>query len=1242
MRASCRVVETLKRYRVKARKPRPALTLLTAALVAFSAYAQPLSNLVFTVGTTIQEPSLNNWSYVLLGAPEAQLLSGKRFAVYGKNGLPTDVGTFTMRATLFQQTDTGAINTLLNQSVALGDDLTSLDNALNVLLHKVPGAAGQTLPQKVLTAFQTAASDSGVASALLILEGLHPGLTRCAGHAFAETITTTTTYEVREVNQDTGIAGDVIGRVTITPGAPVVLPAPGFPFQIVTNAPSDHLRVRLRWGTPAALRRLSLLQFGFNVWRIPLVAAQAGNFNVTPPSLAQLYSNTNFTRINTLPVMATKDYAPLAGPGGPDDATDLTTFFFSDSNGRSPGSAQFPPGQTPPGYLATPFNDGDQFYYFITARDILGRDGLVSPGGLAIACRRNLPSAPTKLNMLNSVQVVPLGGGFTNQPHLVLRWLQNTNMSDVVTQYWVYRWPNPAMALTNDITPSNNVVGVVSQLANTNYNYLLDTDPTAPATPGPSNFWYTVRAVSQSACGSLLFSPNSAPASGVLRQHAAPQATTGELIGSCGTPGVMFQQFDSIVNPNGPDTNNWNYRVTVTRRDAGIAWAQLFVGNYYLQNTQAFGPLYFPPDANSLSVDVALPAASANSEFDVRCQVGTYYGIVSQTAICQTTNTPSPSQITEAVFQAGELLFTALRSSDPFLQVVNLNQSSCLPAINPTRDPSGTVHMRFDVGAGVPMMIQYATNLNAVQFWTDVGIATPDTNGVYSIYLCPCVISPLPPLRGCTVNLPNDGVCDQHAPRAGNSGPIAPIQVRFRLTPRTHEYRLYRSVNGAAPTLVAQGEAPYDSLNPNNEIVRTDDAMPPSAARLCYFVQVLDENGNGSPLALIGCKDSVPPKPPTPVLSQPAPAGDTGNPQVALSWFCPTAGVYRFEIRIQRVDQSGSGKPTGFANLQLIKLSVFKPLLALGPNPSPRFYGLTRSRSLVSLYDEWQLTPPIGPSFGPGPQFTLTASVVPNVPYRISVAAEDIQGDWGDASTEWDFVWQPPPTFQTVPWPARPLPPVTLFDEPAAVPQPSPAIYSPRVAAVMFTNTDGTLADAHYPVGIRFAVIFGASQLVYNVGNTNLASYFFSGTHGSFADPGIDPNSGVFKRYSSGNGTLQNGQPLLPIVVYRKQETNGAFPRVSGNLAQVTPLLEQVPWTTYGSPFNLKGVIIPDRLIALGAETFGIIGDRGNFYSVNFLYLRDQQPVILGARYHYYVVRLSDQREVSEVIDAGAVEIPSQ
>jgi hypothetical protein len=1178
-------------------KPIVGLILVLAA----GASAQPLPNLVFTLGTTIQDSGQQNWSYVVLGSPQAALLAGRRLAVYGKTGLPADPGSFSLRGTLFQQTDAAAVGTLLNQSVSLGEDLGVLSDLLDTAFQTVPGIGAMPLAQKVIAAFHVAASDPGSMSELMILAHLHPGLNLCSGQAFAEAINAVTTYEVREVDPASGAAGDVIGRVTITPGAPVVLPAPGFPFQVVTNAPSDHLRIRLRWGTPDELRRLSLLQFGFNVWRIALADAQAGHYDVTPPAPADL-SKPAFKRVNSFPVVATTDYAPLPGPGGPDDPTDRTTYFFSDSNGHSPGSAHFPPGQVPPGYLAPPFNDGDQFYYFITARDILGRDGLVSPGGLATASRKMPPPAPAKLSVLNTVQAA--------QPRLLVRWAQDTNINDMVAEYWVYRWPNPSMALVNDATPSNYVAGIAPQVAQTNFGFLLDT---ALGGPGPSNYWYTVRAVSQSA-GGLLFSPNSAPASAVLRQRDAPRATTGQLVGSCGTPIAAFAQHDSLANTNGADTNSWHYRVTVTRRDAGVAWVQLSVGNTnFTQTMQSFGPLYFPPDGNSLSVDVPFPKQAAfYSEFDVSCVAGNYYGQASPPAFYQTKSSPPDGQITEAVFQAGELLLTALNSSDPLLQAAN-GAAACFPPTNPTRDESGAVHMLFPEAAGQAVLIQYSTN-NGLS-WVDLGAATPDTNGVYSIYLCPCVIAALPPLQGCILNLPLEGSCDQHVARAGDGGPIAPIHVRFQLTPGTREYRVYRSAEGAGQTMIAQGRALYDEANPYNELVVTDDAMPPGAARLCYFVQLLDENGHGSPLALIGCKNSVPPKPPRPTLSEPRAIGDTSHPQVALTWFCPTAGVYRFEVRIHQ-DPPQSGL---IARSQLTSLALF----ALPtPNPNTRFFGLRTDSAVASLFEDWRVTPPAGPGFGPGPQFSITADVVPNATYHISVAAEDAHGDWGDASTEWVFTWKPPPANLTVPWPARPLPPVTLFDDPSAVPGAGSAVPSPRVAAVLLAyvnpRTRVPYLDPNYPVGIRFARLYGTFTQTNNIAVTNFAGY---------AGP-TDPNVFVFKRYSQSSD--QNGQPLLPIVVYRQQATNANFPRVSGNVTQVTPLLERVPWINS----NGDATVIPDRLIALGSES-------SVYPPASFLYLRDQQPVILGARYHYYAARLNDQREVSEIIDAGTVDIPT-
>src|ERR1039458_2571883 len=121
--------------------------------VVLSARAQtPLSNLVFTVGTTIQSGP-QNWSYLLIGAEEPALLAGKRFAIYSKPGYATNAGTITLRGTIFQQTDTATITSLLNQSVVLRQDLTSLSNAFNIVLHKIPGATNLPLAQKITTGF---------------------------------------------------------------------------------------------------------------------------------------------------------------------------------------------------------------------------------------------------------------------------------------------------------------------------------------------------------------------------------------------------------------------------------------------------------------------------------------------------------------------------------------------------------------------------------------------------------------------------------------------------------------------------------------------------------------------------------------------------------------------------------------------------------------------------------------------------------------------------------------------------------------------------------------------------------------------------------------------------------------------------------------------------------------------------------------------------------------------------------
>lgn len=1153
---------------------------LLIPLLTLQAIAQTsLSNLVYTVGTTARSVSSEDWSYVLLDTSEPLVMAGKRFAVYGKPGYPPDAGAFTLRGNLLRETDAGAIDAKLNRSVALGQNLASLNDALALVLRTVPGIAGQSVAQKVSTAFQLAATDPSIAELVSMLRQGNPGLNICAGHAFSEVIDAVTTYEIRELDPLGGTAGNVVGRVTLVPNAPVVLPAPGQPFQVVSNQMSDHLLIRLRWGTPAALQRLSVLNVGFNLWRIPRGLAEAAGFHITPPTPEQLHTDASFFRANRATVHATMDYRPGSGPGAADDPADRITAFFSDS-GRGSGSP--------------PFGDGEEFYYFVTARDLLGRDGLVSPGGLARACRRLPPKQPTDVRVVNTV--LP---GTTNQARLQVTWVQNTNAADFVSHYWIYRWPNPTMALTNDATPLEYRAGVVPQIPGTNSNSFIDTGAGAMTSANISNVWFTVRAVSEAACDSLL-SPHAGPAWGVLRQREAPEAATGSVVGSCGTPVVMFESLaTNLIDRN---TRDWSFRLSCVRRDPGIAWVQFTIVNL-ASVVETIGPVYFPPDGDTAQVNYLQPASFTNEtrQLMVNCTVGTVYDQVSQPASCVISPPFTPTEQREAVFFAGQLLSTALNSSDPLLSVLNRGQSSCMSPYSVVSDASGMVALQFDVGQGTVELVQAMTN----DTWYDVAVVSPDSNNVYWVSFPDCLIGPVPALRGCSVNLPPDEGCDQHVARASDSGAVAPLRVRFRLTPRTREYRVYRRADEGPLTLVAQGAGVYDPAKPNRILEARDDAMPPSPTRLCYFVQLLDEHGNGSPLSFIGCKEVKPATLPRPVLSEPEPIGTSADPQVALNWFCPPAGVARFQFKISLVDAPKPSAPSGFSSLQLTPFPSY--------DKTATYLGLLKSKlTLLLSFSEAHLTPPITTGFGPGPRFSINASVTPNATYAISVSALDSQGHVGNASEVWQFVWKPPVQLATVPWPKRPLPPVRDFD-----------VAGPGVAAVLLRDANFQL-DQRYPVGVRIGWMNQDSDQVGVQSNVRSSSYAAYNVYPSSLNP--DPNTQVFRRAAS-------GELLLPIVVYRQQVPNAVFPIVSGDLVQVSPLIERVPWEVISGVRDYRTVVIPDRLFAIGYE----VADQNRSFP---LCLRDQQPALAGARYRYSVVRFDAKREPAEVISAGEVEIP--
>lgn len=203
-----------------------------------------------------------------------------------------------------------------------------------------------------------------------------------------------------------------------------------------------------------------------------------------------------------------------------------------------------------------------------------------------------------------------------------------------------------------------------------------------------------------------------------------------------------------------------------------------------------------------------------------------------------------------------------------------------------------------------------------------------------------------------------------------------------------------------------------------------------------------------------------------------------------------------------------------------------------------------------------------------------------------------------------------------MPWPARPLPPVNNFEVSGGN----------GVVAALLQDANYQL-DERYPVGIRIGELRvnpDDMTIQSNVRSDAFASYT---VYNGYVNP--DPNTYVFRRKRRDLSLLPQ---LLPIVVYRQQRTNALFPKVSGAVVQVSPLIERVPWILQPtSDFDV--VTIPDRLFAINLEF-----NPDNSYP---LYLRDQQPVLRGARYRYFVAHFNDRREVEEIIPAGEVELPA-
>lgn len=1183
-------------------------------LATLSGYGQDgLKDLLYTVGTVTTNGAGADWAYILWGSGDAEQLAGRRFAVYSKSGAASAAAPFSLRARVGEVSEVTAASALFNRALNVGENVMILTNTLRGLFPDLNAFPGFTPAQQLAWSLQHAGDSVTNREYLQFAARVHPSVNLALGRGWAEPVPRNqpTTFEIREIDPSSGLDGAVVGRVTLVGGQPVILPAPDRPFQVADTSPMGDLNIRLRWAEPVELRRLALFSHGFNVWRVPRGLAVSRGWVENPPDSTVIANEPQAHRANSAPCFKRKDFAVGTGVGSAADLlSDPTTFFCADDNGLgTPG--------------AKSFVDGEEFYYFVAARDLLGRDGALSKGGYGTACRRLPPPAPQRLLVENDYVPSRL-----EPQRLKLSWRQNAwtmesnRVPDVVTHYAIYRWTNHAQIYTNEYSPLGSLVRIIPHVSGQTEASLLDDGAGSPrvAVNGDQTFWYTVRAVKSNQCG-LVFSGNSAPAFGVLRRRSGPDAPEGNVASSCGVLVTILTNAPRIALEANPDRTRVRFRLSCTRRDQSVAWAEFSISNALVGRVD-FLRRGFAPGQSTLTMEYDHANGSLSPQSVISCRVGDFNERVSAFATASGFTQADPREFIQgADFLAGSLSRGSLSAGDPLLQ--SYLRFGVITPSQVNYWPNQQVQLCFNVDPFPLFLIQKLEVGSTV--WRDIATTSLDGSRCAVFHDPSCHELERASWRAWPLRFDDAGDCDP-VTRTGDD--VNCLQVSMDLRPGTREWRIYRCLDDGPPTLISQGAAKYDATKAINRVSTCDSAMPPVTAVACYYGQLVDENGNASPMKRFGKPVRLIAPPPTPMLAPPENRGTLATPQIVLRWFCPPAGVERFRVHLVEKDAPAPspGSSGAISSTQLTKKLAYAPMVR---------EVLSSSAKYLLFIPEVFETGRVGGDFQSGPNFEITARVRAGVKYAIFVEALNGHPTPG-ASLVYEFTWQPPSEPQKVPWPARGLPATKSFDD---SPSNAPLEADPRVYATLLRDPNFRL-DTRYPVGIvigEIPLLSRSASIAFNLGTTNLAGYSLRGP----ATVKLDPNQFAYHRFSK-NPAL-DGNALLPIVVYRQQVTNEFYRRVSGTVLQVSPMVEQIPWrqqtiNLFDGP--IQALSIPDLLFGLVPIVQQRVEADFASHFGNFLVLRDTQPVMRGGRYRYFVVRFKENREVDQVIPAGEVELP--
>lgn len=550
---------------------------------------QGLGDMIFTAGTVTTDDNGREWAYLSWMATDLNMLLGVQYDIYAKDGDFSSANPYQLKGTAQLQTDPKSITILNVRAENLGQDLTDLETAIDELFAEAVPAGDLTLGEKVAAVIDGSLEDTEMFQNIVFMSQAHPALTLALGRGFACQINNIgiTSFEIRDHN-----TGEVIGRVSVEAGYPTILPAPENMVQVTNDTPKGHLNIRLRWESPPELRRLALMQFGYSLYRMPYKYTIIEGYDVTPPApelLRELAeSDPSVKKVNILPILPNED-----------EVTPETYFFIDDNDGLSGG---------------TPFVDGERVFYFVTALDLLGRDGEVSQAFEAVACDRVAPRVPKDIR----TRALYTYNESSNQVQSVeISWDQDPDAAETHA-YFVYRYDTISNMQAN---AENEVYGRIAgpidringadRLAYTNELSAADQDRT---------FWYTVRSVDDAYCGTNM-SLNSAPIHGGIHDWEGPEDQLESFVN------VYVQTLDCFVK-NIEVANlgaDINFELICERFGSGVEWVEFAyiageAGKNEITNAVHLGRYDFLQAATVIQ-QYDLPVG-LDQEFTIFCRVG--------------------------------------------------------------------------------------------------------------------------------------------------------------------------------------------------------------------------------------------------------------------------------------------------------------------------------------------------------------------------------------------------------------------------------------------------------------------------------------------------------------------------------------------------------------------------------------------------------------------------------------------